>query len=151
MKLLPSTGHPLHASLIVTFFKNCVAAFIVAVFSQNAPLRVAFMASQSIFNTLCSITMFDFCQRILLKQRSISVPVPYVFQKALGFSNNISWLFSKALLAYTAACIYSDKRKKKNNPYLYNRSFWHSYSGTPVLAYCHFQTICPALEQKGLC
>lgn len=37
-------------------------------------------------NTLFSITMLDFCQRILLKQRSISVPVPYVFQKAcFGF------------------------------------------------------------------
>ena len=40
-----------------------------------------------------------------------------VFKKrALGFSANISWLFSKALFAYTAACIYSEKRKKKNKP-----------------------------------
>lgn len=48
-----------------------------------------------------------------------------VFKKrALGFSANISWLFSKALFAYTASCIYLEKRKEKKT--LYNRSFWHN-------------------------
>lgn len=44
-----------------------------------------------------------------------------VFKKrALGFSANISWLSSKALFAYTAACIYWREKekggKKKSKP-----------------------------------
>lgn len=47
-----------------------------------------------------------------------------VFKKrALGFSANISWLSSKALFAYTAACIYWREKEKgeKKNQNLYKQ------------------------------
>lgn len=71
-----------------------------------------------------------------------------VFKKrALGFSVNISWLFSKALFAYTAACIYSKEKEKKT----YTTGHFgtiNSYNGTPVLAYRHRQTVCSPPDQK---
>lgn len=61
-----------------------------------------------------------------------------VFKKrALGFSANISRLSSKALFAYTAACIYWREKKKGKKKTYTNRSFWHNQlvHGNPVLAY----------------
>ena len=74
-----------------------------------------------------------------------------VFKKrALGFSANISWLFSKALFAYTAACIYSEKRKEKKTYTTGHFGTINSYIGTPVLAYRYSQTVRSLSEQNVL-
>lgn len=58
---------------------------------------------------------------------------------ALGFSTNISWLFSQALVAYTASCTC----KKNNNKPDTTGHFGtiKSYINTPVLTYCYFCTV----------
>lgn len=69
-----------------------------------------------------------------------------VFKKrALGFSANISWLFSKALFALQQH-VYSQKRKTFITGHF---GTINSYNGNPVLAYRFFQTLCSPLEENA--
>lgn len=63
---------------------------------------------------------------------------------ALGFSANISWLFSQALFAYTASCTC----KKNNKPDTTGHfGTIKSYINTPALTCCYFCTFGSLSEQ----
>lgn len=70
-----------------------------------------------------------------------------VFKKrTLCLCANISWLFSEALVAYSASCEYLEKRKRS----LYNRSVWHSQLIQQYSCAGYFQTFL-TLQRSETC